>query len=278
MTSRRPRAPTTDCVPSAAYLVGPGTLWGDLSRDRKGCDSCISPPPAFGVLHPRVPWYPGCMAKARTEGLVRRVRSEFASLAEWDAWVNAHCAAAREDDTPVLMGQTGGSRKRATGVELMALIEEQRARYAAPAPAFPRQRERSGRAAAEYAGPARCARAPPGVVPGVELALAVDDHADRGAAGGELAVYPGGWHGSASDLLVEFYPVGSWPASLRVGSSVSLFWRALSCWVAWRFARGRRRGRRARGHGAAGGRRCAVLAVRAGAADAGDRLSCGLGG
>jgi len=76
-------------------------------------------------------WYPGCMAKVQTKGSVRRVRSEFASLAEWDEWVNANCAAARADDTPVLMGQTGGSRKRATGVELMALVEEQRARYAA---------------------------------------------------------------------------------------------------------------------------------------------------
>jgi hypothetical protein len=70
------------------------------------------------------------MAKVQTKGSVRRVRSEFASLAEWDAWVNANCAAAREDDTPVLMGQTGGSRKRATHDQLMALIEEQRARYA----------------------------------------------------------------------------------------------------------------------------------------------------
>jgi hypothetical protein len=70
------------------------------------------------------------MAKVQTKSSVRRVRSEFASLAEWDEWVNANCAAARADDTPVLMGQTGSSRKRATGVELMALVEEQRARYA----------------------------------------------------------------------------------------------------------------------------------------------------
>jgi hypothetical protein len=73
------------------------------------------------------------MAKAQTKGSVRRVRSEFASLAEWDEWVNTHCASAREDDTPVLMGQTGGSRKRATHEELMALIEEQRAAHAAAA-------------------------------------------------------------------------------------------------------------------------------------------------
>ena len=70
------------------------------------------------------------VAKVQTKGSVRRVRSEFASLAEWGDWVNANCAAAREDDTPVLMGQTGGSRKRATHDQLMALIEEQRARYA----------------------------------------------------------------------------------------------------------------------------------------------------
>ena len=70
------------------------------------------------------------MPKAQTKGPVRPMRPAFASLAEWDEWVNAHCAAAREDDTPVLMGQTGGSRKRATRVELMALVEEQRARYA----------------------------------------------------------------------------------------------------------------------------------------------------
>jgi hypothetical protein len=70
------------------------------------------------------------MAKVQTKGSPRRVKSKFASLKEWGDWVNANCAPAREDDTPVLMGQTGGSRKRATRVELMALIEEQRARYA----------------------------------------------------------------------------------------------------------------------------------------------------
>ena len=42
-------------------------------------------------------WYPGCMAKVDTKSSVRRVRSEFASLAEWDEWVNASCAAARRD-------------------------------------------------------------------------------------------------------------------------------------------------------------------------------------
>jgi hypothetical protein len=70
------------------------------------------------------------MVKVQTKGLVRRVRSGFTSLDEWDESVNAHCAAAREDDTPVLMGQIGGSRKRATHEQLMALIEDQRARYA----------------------------------------------------------------------------------------------------------------------------------------------------
>ena len=70
------------------------------------------------------------MARLQVGNSVRRVKSEFASLKEWGDWVNANCAAAREDDTPVLMGQTGGSRKRATHDQLMALIEEQRARYA----------------------------------------------------------------------------------------------------------------------------------------------------
>ncbi len=64
----------------------------------------------------------------RTEASPRRMRSEFASLAEWDEWANSHCAPARTDDTPVLIGQTG-LRKRATHAELMALVEEQRARY-----------------------------------------------------------------------------------------------------------------------------------------------------
>ena len=59
----------------------------------------------------------------------RRIRSSFKSLEEWDEWVNTHCRPARDDDTPVLMGQTGRPR-RATKEELMAFIEEQNARYA----------------------------------------------------------------------------------------------------------------------------------------------------
>jgi len=43
--------------------------------------------------------------------------------------MNAHARPARDDDTPVLMGQTGRPR-RATKEELMAFIEEQNARYA----------------------------------------------------------------------------------------------------------------------------------------------------
>jgi hypothetical protein len=74
------------------------------------------------------------MTKVQTKASPRRVKSKFASLKEWGDWVNANCAAAREDDTPVLIGappdpQTG-ARKRATHDQLMALIEEQRARYA----------------------------------------------------------------------------------------------------------------------------------------------------
>jgi hypothetical protein len=71
------------------------------------------------------------MAKVQIKGSPRRVKSKFASLKEWDAWVNANCAPRRADDTPVLAGQTG-PRKRATHEELMAIIEEQRARYGWP--------------------------------------------------------------------------------------------------------------------------------------------------
>lgn len=58
----------------------------------------------------------------------RRIKSRFRSLEEFDEWANTHAGPAREDDTPVLMGQTGRPR-RATREELMALVEEQRARY-----------------------------------------------------------------------------------------------------------------------------------------------------
>jgi hypothetical protein len=68
------------------------------------------------------------MAKAQVKGSVRRVRSEFASLKEWGDWVNANCAPARDDDTCVLMGQTG-PRRRATHEELIDIVNEQRARY-----------------------------------------------------------------------------------------------------------------------------------------------------
>lgn len=62
------------------------------------------------------------------EAAPRRIKSPFRSLKEWGDWMNAHAAPAREDDTPVLIGQTG-PRRRATHEELMALVEEQRARY-----------------------------------------------------------------------------------------------------------------------------------------------------
>jgi hypothetical protein len=71
------------------------------------------------------------MAKAQTKGSPRRLKSEFASLKEWGDWVNANCAPARADYTPVIglpPAHQTGPRKRATHEELMALIEEQRAR------------------------------------------------------------------------------------------------------------------------------------------------------
>jgi hypothetical protein len=56
---------------------------------------------------------------------LRHIKSEFKSLEEWDEWANANCASAREDDTPVLMGQTGPfPHRRATHDELMALVAE----------------------------------------------------------------------------------------------------------------------------------------------------------
>lgn len=60
----------------------------------------------------------------------RRVKSEFKSLREWGDWMNANARPAREDDTSVLMGQTGPlPHRRATQEELVALVEEQRARH-----------------------------------------------------------------------------------------------------------------------------------------------------
>jgi hypothetical protein len=58
---------------------------------------------------------------------LRRIKSEFKSLEEWDEWVNTHSPPARDDDTPVLIGQTG-PRRRATYEEIMEMVEEQRAR------------------------------------------------------------------------------------------------------------------------------------------------------
>lgn len=44
--------------------------------------------------------------------------------------MNANGGPARDDDTPVLMGQTGPLPHRcATHEEIVALVEEQRARY-----------------------------------------------------------------------------------------------------------------------------------------------------
>jgi hypothetical protein len=42
--------------------------------------------------------------------------------------MSANAEPARDDDTPVLAGQTG-PRRRATRAELLALVNEQRARY-----------------------------------------------------------------------------------------------------------------------------------------------------
>jgi hypothetical protein len=68
------------------------------------------------------------VAKVQVKGSPRRVKSKFASLKEWGDWVNANCAPARDDDTCVLMGQTG-PRRRATHEELIDIVNEQRARY-----------------------------------------------------------------------------------------------------------------------------------------------------
>jgi len=42
--------------------------------------------------------------------------------------MSAHAEPARDDDTPVLAGQTG-PRRRASRTELLELVNEQRARY-----------------------------------------------------------------------------------------------------------------------------------------------------
>jgi hypothetical protein len=59
----------------------------------------------------------------------RKVVQRLSSFAEWSEAANRG-APRRADDTPVLVGQTG-PRRRATRKELMALVEQQRARYAA---------------------------------------------------------------------------------------------------------------------------------------------------
>lgn len=72
----------------------------------------------------------------------RRVKSHFKSLEEWDERVNTHARPARDDDTPVLMGQTGPyPHRRATHEEIMALVEEQRARYGEVPDATPARRD-----------------------------------------------------------------------------------------------------------------------------------------
>jgi hypothetical protein len=58
----------------------------------------------------------------------RPTRSPFSSLDEIGQWMNAHAEPARDDDTPVLAGQTG-PRRRASRAELLELVNEQRARY-----------------------------------------------------------------------------------------------------------------------------------------------------
>ena len=60
--------------------------------------------------------------------LTRPARSRFSSLDEVGEWMNAHAEPARDDDTPVLAGQTG-PRRRASRAELLELVNEQRARY-----------------------------------------------------------------------------------------------------------------------------------------------------
>ena len=57
--------------------------------------------------------------------------SRFASLDELADWLCTHAEDARADDTPVLAGQTG-PRHRASRVELLSLVNEQRARYGLP--------------------------------------------------------------------------------------------------------------------------------------------------
>lgn len=50
---------------------------------------------------------------------------------ELSNWLYEHGAPAHDDDTPVLAGQAG-PRRRATRDELLALVNEQRARHGLP--------------------------------------------------------------------------------------------------------------------------------------------------
>lgn len=71
----------------------------------------------------------GKMDAMSAESEPQRIKSPFKSLKEWGEWVNANARPARDDDTPVLLGQAGpGPRRRATHDELIAFVAEQRAR------------------------------------------------------------------------------------------------------------------------------------------------------
>jgi hypothetical protein len=63
--------------------------------------------------------------------LTRLTRSRFSSLDEVGEWMATHAQPARDDDTPVLAGQTG-PRRRASQAELLGLVNDQRARYGLP--------------------------------------------------------------------------------------------------------------------------------------------------
>lgn len=58
-------------------------------------------------------------------------KSRFSTVDELAEWMEAHAEPARDDDTPVLAGQTG-RRRRASRVELLALVNEQRSRHGLP--------------------------------------------------------------------------------------------------------------------------------------------------
>jgi hypothetical protein len=58
-------------------------------------------------------------------------KPRFSSVQALADWMNAHAEPARDDDTPVLAGQSG-PRHRASRGELLVLVNEQRARYGLP--------------------------------------------------------------------------------------------------------------------------------------------------